>query len=621
MKGGYVGKFLRVDLTNKRVAVKELEESLLLNYIGGRGIGVKIIYDEIKPGTHPLSPDNKLVVSTGPLTGTPAQSCSRIFITSKSVPGGIHTTSSGGPFGPQLKAAGFDYIIIEGKADKPTFLWINDGRCELKDASHVWGIFTKEASEILKAETDSKAEVMCIGPAGEKMVHFASVMTNDGFSACGRGGMGAIMGSKNLKAIVVRGTGEVNVANDEEMREAVREQIELYKKHPSFEGFHNLGTSLVTLAFYEIGHNPTFNFRQEEIRNVEIFAPENIGKYIVKHYGCPNCICGCKKIMKITSGPYSGVMWDMPEYETQWAFGNNIGNTNFESIIVLGMLCDEYGMDTISTGNVIGFAIELCELGILSKSEVGIPNLSWGNYEAVLELLRKIALREGIGNVLADGVMMAAQKIGRGAEKYAMQIKGLELAAYDPRAAKAHGLSWSTLSAPRHSVGWSKHEIIGLPEKIDPYSTEGKGRIAKYNQDESAFCEALGFCIMVPAFYFITDQQYAKLAYAATGIKQFKDPKYLWLVGERIINLERAFGVREGWDRKQDTMPQRIVKEPIPRKAAHGQVFELEKLLDDYYEVRGWDKKTGIPTEEKLRELGLDDVAKELRKYRQSLGS
>jgi aldehyde:ferredoxin oxidoreductase len=441
-------------------------------------------------------------------------------------------------------------------------------------------------------------------------------MTNDGFDACGRGGMGAIMGSKNLKAIVVRGTGKVNVADENLMREAVREQVELYKKHPAFEGFRNLGTSLVTLSFYEMGHNPTFNFRQEEIRNVEAFAPENISKYIIKHYGCPNCVCHCKKLMKITKGPFAGVVWDMPEYETQWAFGNNIGNTNFESIIVFGMLCDEYGMDTISAGNVIAFAMELCELGILSKSEVGIPDLRWGNYEAALELLRKIALREGIGDVLADGVKIAAQKIGRGAEKYAMQIKGLELAAYDPRAAKAHGLSWATLSAPRHSIGWSKQEIIGLPEKVDPFSIEGKAKITKRNQDESAFCEALGFCIMVPAFNFIMDRQFAKLAYAATGIEQFKDPKYLWLVGERIINLERAFIVREGWDRKQDTMPGRIVKEPVPRKAARGQIFELEKLLDDYYEVRGWDKKTGIPTEEKLRELGLDDVAEELKKYR-----
>ncbi|MEM2632130.1 MAG: aldehyde ferredoxin oxidoreductase C-terminal domain-containing protein, partial [Candidatus Bathyarchaeia archaeon] len=459
---------------------------------------------------------------------------------------------------------------------------------------------------------DEKAKMVTIGPAGERLVKISAIVTDD-MRTASRGGGGAVMGSKNLKAIVVKGSKKVAIYDEKAFDEAVKEQVEAYRKNPGYEHFKNLGTNSIVYLFYTIGNFPTYNFKQLPFEGASRFAPEVLASYVVKHSGCYGCMIRCWKTFKVTKGPYAGTAWDFPEYETHWSYGGLLGNCNIESIIYANMLSDLYGLDTISTGVAIAFAMELYEKGIIGKSETDGLELKWGDPEVVVELVKRIALRIGIGALLGEGVKRAAEAIGRGAEKYAIHVKGLELPAYDPRSVKAHGLNFATSPiGASHCIGWNKFEILGIPKKVDPLAVEGKGEITKYVQDETAAAETAVFCAFTLSNEMVTMDLYSKLLHSATGIDRFRDPKYLWLVGERIFNLERAFNIREGFDVSQDTMPERIVKEPMPREPSKGQVFELDVLLKDYYKVRGWNER-GIPTKEKLKELGLEGVAKELQ--------
>ena len=619
---GYAGKILWVDLTAK--AVKKLDTSyeLARDFIGARGFGAKILWDNLKPGIDPLGPNNLLVVSIGPLAGTAAQSFSRFFVTFKSPLTGTYFRSvGGGYFGAEMKFAGYDAIVVSGRAEKPTYLWIHDDKIEFKDASRIWGLLTSHSTELLFEETDKTARLITIGPAGERLVKFASIQTDDQRSAA-RGGGGAVLGSKNLKAIVVKGTKrKIELFDDKLFKEAVKEQIDNYQKNPAFKNFRRLGTDGIIYLFYTLGHFPTYNFKQLELENVDRFRPEILETYVVKYGGCYGCAMRCWQFMKISKGPFAGHVWDKPEYETHWSFGGALGITNIEAIMYANMLCDLYGVDTISTGSTIAMAYELYEKGILTKRETDGLELRWGDPEPAIELVRKIALREGIGNILAEGSRRAAELIGRGAEKYAMHVKGLELPAYDPRAAKAHGLSLATSPiGGSHEIGWNRYEIIGIPKKVDPTSSEGKGVLCKEAQDETAFNEAAGACNFPLSNLMTYDALIAKLLYSATGVDEFKDPKYLWLVGERIFNIERAFNVREGLTRKDDTLPERILITMYPREPAKGTLIELDEMLDEYYEARGWNKETGIPSRKKLEELDLKYVADELERlgyYRQ----
>jgi aldehyde:ferredoxin oxidoreductase len=613
---GYAGKILFVDLSTKKAVAQDLPLDLAKTFIGARGFGAKLLWDLLPKGVDPLSPDNVLVLTVGPLAGTAAQSTSRWFVMFKSPLTGTYFRSvSGGFFGAMLKFAGYDAIVVRGRAEKPVYLWIREDHIEFRDASHIWGLTVDGSREFLLEETNRNARFAAIGPAGERLVKFAAIVSDD-YRTAGRGGGGAVMGSKNLKAIVAYGERRPKIYNEELFRKAVEEQVESYKKNPTFEGFHELGTNNGVYLLYVLGHFPTYNFKQIELENVDRFKPEVLENYIAKHYSCYGCTIRCGKKFKLTKGPYAGLLWDFPEYETHWSFGGNLGITNIEAITYANQLADRYGLDTISAGAAIAFAIELYEKGIISKREIDGLELRWGDPDVLVELVRKIALREGIGNILAEGVKRAAEIVGRGAEKYAMHIKGLELPAYDPRAAKAHGLSFATSNiGASHMIGWNKFEITGIPRKVDPFSTEGKGELAKYVQNETAMFEAAGFCLFPVNSGMITADLLSKLLYTATGIEEFKDTKYLWLVGERVYNLEKAINVREGvGTREHDKIPERILKEPVPRPPAKGQIFELNKLLDDYYKVRGWDTKTGLPTREKLEELGLRDVASTLEK-------
>jgi len=612
---GFMGRILRINLSSRKIHVEPLKEGLVKKIIGGRGLGAKILWDELPSKTDPLSPQNKLVFTVGPLTGTKAQSASRWIVQFKSPLTETYFRSVGGGFfGAELKFAGYDAIIVEGKAEKPVYIWIYDDAVEFKEASHIWGLDTDFTREILLEETDRNARIVMIGPAGERLVKFAAIVTDD-MRTASRGGGGAVMGSKNLKAIVIKGSKRPEIFNEKIFDEAVKEQIEMYKKNPMLEAFRSLGTAGVTYTFYTLGHFPTYNFKQLELENIDRFKPQILETYVVRYGGCYGCMMRCWQYMKTTKGLYAGILWDKPEYETLWSLGGVLGITNIEAIIYANMLCDRYGLDTISTGVTLAFVYELYEKGILSKRELDGLEPRWGDSETVIELIRKIALREGIGNLLAEGTRRAAEIIGRGAEKYAMHVKGLEMPAYDPRSAKAHGLSIATSPiGASHTIGWNRFEILGIPKKVDPFTTEGKGELTKYLQDETAVLETAIFCIFPRDAEMVTVDLYSKLLYAATGIEEFKDPRYLLLIGERIFNLERAFNVREEIDGQYDIVPERILKEPVPRNPSKGQVFESEVLIKDYYRARKWNER-GIPTKEKLEELELHDVAKELERF------
>jgi aldehyde:ferredoxin oxidoreductase len=611
---GYMGQILRVNLTHQKFAVESLGKDLAEKFVGGRGFGIKMLFDEVPKGTDPLDPSNKLVLSVGPLTGTKAQSASRWIAQFKSPLTNAYCRSVGGGFfGAELKFAGYDAIIVEGASEKPIYLWINEDNVEFMDADKVWGMTTLAARDFIRDETDEKARMVIIGPAGERLVKISAIVSDDMRTAA-RGGGGAVMGSKKLKAIVVKGSKRPAIYDNEAFDEAVKEQIEAYRKNPGFEGFRSLGTDGIVYLFYTLGNFPTYNFKQLPFEGAQRFTPDVLASYVVKHDGCYGCMIRCWKKFKITRGPYAGIAWDFPEYETHWSYGGAIGNSNIEAITCANMLSDLYGLDTISTGVAIAFATELYEKSIIGKSETGGLELRWGDPEVLVELVRRIALRIGIGELLGEGVKRAAEVIGRGAEKYAIHVKGLELPAYDPRSLKAHGLSLATSPiGANHCIGWNKFEILGIPRKVDPFAIEGKGEISKYVQDETAAAETAVFCTFTLNNEMVTLELYSKLLYSATGIEKFKDPKYLWLVGERIFNLEKTFIARDGFDTSHDTMPERILKEPVPREPSKGQIFELDALLKDYYKSRSWNER-GIPTKEKLVELGLTEAVKELYK-------
>ncbi|MEM3601204.1 MAG: aldehyde ferredoxin oxidoreductase family protein [Candidatus Bathyarchaeia archaeon] len=609
---GYMGKILRLNLTLWKWTAEPLKKDLVEDFIGGRGFGIKILFDEVPKDADPLGLSNKIIFTTGPLTGTKAQSASRWMAQFKSPLTGAYCRSVGGGFfGSELKFAGYDAVVVEGCSKKPVYVWISDEKVEFREASHVWGMTTLGTKDFLLEETDGKARIAMIGPAGERLVRFSAIVTDD-MRTASRGGGGAVMGSKNLKAIVVRGSKRPSIHDEKAFDEAVREQIDAYRKNPAFEHFKSLGTNSIVYLFYTMGNFPTYNFKQIPFEGAQRFSPDVLASYVVKHNGCYGCMIRCWKTFKLTKGPYAGVAWDFPEYETHWSYGGVLGNCNIESIAYANMLSDLYGLDTISTGVAIAFATELYEKGLISKSETDGLELRWGDPEIIVELVRRIALRTGIGNLLGEGVKRAAEVIGRGAEKYAIHVKGLELPAYDPRSMKGQGLNFATSPiGASHCVGWNKFEILGIPRKVDPLATEGKGELTKHVQDETAAGETAIFCSFPMNNEMVTLDLYSNLLYAATGIEKFKSSNYLLLVGERIFNLEKAFIAREGFDAKFDTMPERIIKEPVPREPSKGQIFELDVLLKDYYKARGWNEK-GVPTKEKLEELGLAEVAKQL---------
>lgn len=599
----YKGKILRLNLSKKTARVEEVPENLFRKYLGGRGFGAKIYYDEVKPDVNPLEPENKVVLVTGPLTGTPTFGSSKCHLVTKSPLTEIYLCSNaGGYFGAELKFAGYDGIVIEGRASNPIYVSIKDDRVEFNDAKHIWGMDVWETQQVVKEETgDDKTRVMCIGPAGERLVRFACVMSED--RSFGRGGAGAVMGSKNLKAIAVRGSSKMEIAELDKLKQLLRASAKTLKEMT--RGHTLYGTSQYTEIIYEVGAYPIMHYRQtthEEIEN--LFGSYLRKGFWVKDTRCFGCPIACGKLYEVKEGPPTGVR-SKPEYETIWSLGANCGVFDHNSIIAATDICNRYGVDAITAGYLIGFVMELYMRKILSRETIDGIKARFGSDEAVLELLRKMCLREGFGDLLAEGSRKAGQAIGKNAPSYAMQVKGMELTAYEPRAFHGIGLSYATSSRGAcHNVGgWTiRAELI--KKTADRYATKGKGKLVKTIQDVRGYIDFVGICTIPRRALGLTDEPNENILKYATGL-DFTNQ--LLKIGERVYNLERLILVREGITRKDDDLPPRIKTEPLPDGPAKGHRITqtmLDEMLNEYYDVRGWDRR-GKPTPEKLEELDL----------------
>ena len=612
-EGGYAGKILRVDLTNQSVKEEAVSEELATNYLGGVGFAIKYLYDELKPGTPALDKDNKLIFAVGPLTATGVSCTSRMAVASKSpLTNAMGVAFAGGHFPAEMKRAGYDMIIIEGKAEKLTYIAIKGGNVRFRSAEKLKGMTTTDTQLFIKDELgDQNFRVACIGPAGEGLVPMACVINER--RAAGRKGLGAVMGSKNLKAIAVRGANRPAIADPAKFREARQIMNKAMKdSHMLYPTFANTGTVMLYDHTTEMGIQPTKNWSVTGEVNLvkDIGLDAQQATKITKAY-CADCPVGCGQVKLVTEGPYAGFLSEGPEFETAYSLGSATGVSYLPAIIAGDRICDEYGIDTISAGVTIGFAMELYERGILTKQDTDGLELKFGNYEAMIEMLRQIAYKDGLGAILCQGTKKAAEQIGKGSEKYAIHIKGLELPGYDIRGAKAHGLSYATAyTGGDHCRGYAIQEIfhIPVPEEVDRFAIKGKGKLTKWNQDfrcATTDCPTMCGFILDMALVGIACQNIADLVSAATGMPFTAEE--VQQIGERVNNVARLFNGREGFSRKDDTFPERIMTEPLGAGGSAGQLIsqaDLDEMLDEYYTARGWDKD-GNPLPAKLKELGL----------------
>jgi aldehyde:ferredoxin oxidoreductase len=616
--GGYAGKILRINLSNKTSREEPLSEEMARNFIGGAGFGIKHLFDEVKPGTDPLGPDNKLIFAPGPFTGAGVPCASRMAVTGKSpLTGAVGMALSGGEFPTEMKLAGWDAIIIEGKADAPTYIAIMGKHVRFHAADRSWGTLTSDCQQIIKNELrDQNVRVCCIGPAGEHLSKIAAMINER--RAVGRKGLGAVMGSKNLKAIAIRGTDTVAIASQEKFKVAHAAMLKYFKDSPVlYPEFSHHGTPMVTDLTGAMGVLPAKNWSATG----EFVPVEGIGKDAqdtrkIGREHCHDCPVACSQLKVAKTGDYAGILTEGPDFETIYSFGSGVGIDEVDPIIAADRLADELGLDSISSGVTIGFAMELFEKGILTLEETDGIDLKFGNDEAMMKVLRKMAYRDGLGDLLADGSLAAAQRIGKGTEKYAMQIKGLELPGYDVRGLKAHGLGFATsYTGADHCRGYAFQEVFGvpIPWEVDRFAVEGKGKLTIWNQDiRTATLDCAPMCaflldMAVPA---TACQNMARLMEAVTGLPF--TPEEIQKVGERVNNLAKAFNVREGFTRADDTFPERLMTEPLKAGNSKGQMIskeDLDTMLDEYYSLRGWDVKTGMPTREKLTDLRLEYVA------------
>jgi len=606
---GWMGKMLRVDLGSGEIRDQILDPTVLKDYIGGRGIGIYLLNRELDPDCDPLSPENLLVMATGPLTGTGAPTGARYMVMTKSpLTGAITCSNAGGRFPTELKRSGYDGIVFAGRSHQPVYLSIIDGKAELRDAAHLWGKTTHETTDILLDETDTKARVACIGPAGEQLVRFAAVM-NDKDRAAGRSGVGAVMGSKNLKAVVVRGKERIALADPERFKAFNNEILDTFKAAVKQTplGLTVNGTAGVVLTTQHLGVLPTKNWQRGTFDGWEqIHGEELTAKYLVRNKACYACPIGCGRKTRVEDPVFAGE-GEGPEYETIYAMGANCMIDNLAAIIKANYICNELGIDTITMGATVACAMELVERGYLSEKVVGRA-LQWGDGEALVELTRMTGYRQGFGDRLAEGSYRLAESCGH--PELAMVSKKQEFPGYEPRGAQAMGLAYATSPiGGSHMRGDPAYfELFGVPQKVDPHQWKGKAKITKAYQDLSAAIDSAGLCI----FFAVRNLAGKTLEVPPTGILEYLNAatgadytlEELIQASERIITAERQFLVRAGMSRKDDTLPKRLTEEPMPFGPAEGHVCHLEEMLDEYYQVLGW-TEDGIPTAERLRSLGL----------------
>ena len=607
---GYAGRVLHVDLTTGKTKVEPLNEELARKYIGGIGLGIRLLIDHSKPGVDPFSPENPLILTTGPLSGTmwPTGGNGHAFVSKSPQSFGVGESKSHGSFGAELKRAGYDAVIFTGRAEKPVYAWIDDDTVQLVDAQHLLGKSPAETEDIIKEELgDFYIRVAAIGVAGEKLVRIACII-NEKTRAAGRTGMGAVMGSKNLKAIALRGTKDVTVAKPDEFKEFVKEFHERMKG-PATKKYRTLGTPLNVLVHNSLSCMPTRNYNNSFFEGAEKVSGEYLNeRFVAKIIGCSSCAMRCEHVCVVPEGPYKGTMTRM-EYEPLWAMGPYCGVDRLDAIIKGMDVCNYYGIDAISAGVIVGFAMDCYEQGILTKEQMDGIDAKFGNHEALVALLHKIGKREGIGDILAEGVKIAGEKIGKGAEKLAQHIKGVEVTGYDLRALKtaALGFAVSFRGADHNRHGAYGFDVKG---KVDRLKAEkGRGKLVKDMEDMYTVIDSLIVCKFSRGTYYEGFQDLAKVYSLVTGFETSAEE--MRRSGERINNVARLFNVREGFGRKDDTLPYKVMNLPIPdegpSKGSYVTQAELDLLLDDYYEVRGWTKE-GIPTIKKLKELAMDDL-------------
>ena len=608
---GYAGKILRVDLGKEKIEIQSLDEGLAKKFIGGSGLATKILYDETGAETDPLGPENRLILMTGPFAATPVITSGRHHVVTKSPLTGAYTESdSGGTWGPFLKRAGFDGIVVTGKASKPVYLWVADGKAEIRDASRFWGMDTYDLDGAIRKETREEAVVASIGPGGEKGVRYASIM-NDGKEAraAGRGGAGAVMGSKNLKAIAVHGSQQVEIANLEGLRASLKEISPMVAKNT--EGMRRNGTAGGLATFEALGSLPLQNWKYQgrwEQGAARIAGPAMTERILTGNYFCEKCVIGCGRRVKVDTGPFAPVEGAGPEYESVAMLGSLCLVEDMEAIAKANEICNRYGIDTISCGGAIAFAMEAYEKGLITKKDTGELELLWGRGDVMVKMAEKICKREGLGYLLGEGVRIAAEKIGKNAVEFSLHVKGQEVPAHDPRCYNAGAVGYATINRGACHLGFSHvfERVLTMPEiGIDQppprLDVKGKGEVAAKTQNIMGLFDSLKVCKFT-MFGGLKMTPILAWYNMVTGIPMTMDE--LLKTGERVFNLKRMYNVRCGISRKDDTLPARFLTLKHEGEGLTPSLPPLGEMLADYYKFRGW-SEDGIPTPEKLKDLGL----------------
>lgn len=603
---GWTGKFLRVDLTKKEFKIQEYPKSMAMDYLGGRGFAIKILWDELEPGIDPLSPQNKLIVATGPLSGFAVPNAGKVVIAAKSpLTGGYGDGNTGTMAAIHIRKAGYDALIFEGVADKPVYVYIEDDKVEIVDAEDLWGRTTNETESKLMEKYGKSVGLLTIGPAGENLVKFAVVRSMYG-RAGGRPGMGTVMGSKKLKAIVVKGTKEIPAADSNELKKLGIDGFKDIKEKPDYGTWMRQGTMLVHSWCQENSVLPTYNFREGQFEHADKLSGDVLEKLKVKTYGCPNCNMQCGHVILEVGGKEAEL-----DYENIGMLGSDIGIADLKQAATLNIMADEYGLDTISLGSTIAFAMESSEKGVIKEK------IEWGDFEKAKQLTEDIAYRRGLGDILAEGTKRAAEKLGNGSINWAIQVKGLEVSAYDCHYSPGMALSYGTSPiGAHHKDAW----VISWELKVgrEGYTEDKVDKVIELQRLRGGMFESLISCRLPWVEVGFDLGWYPKFLKAATG--QTITLEDIYTIADRIYALMRAFWVREygsKWGRHLDHPPIRWFKEPLsvgPFKGKHLEEDKFQKMLDAYYKKRGWDER-GIPKKETLKKLGLEDVAKELEKY------
>jgi len=608
---GYAGKILHIDLTQKKSRTRNLKEDFCTKYIGGNGFAIRLLCDNTKPLIDPLDPENTLVFAVGPFAGTMVPTSGKYIVQAKSpLTGFMGESVSSGMWGQNLKRAGYDAVVILGRADSPVYLFIDDEMIQFREAGDLWGKDALKTGQLIQEQIgDENVSVASIGPAGEQLVKFANI-TNDTYRQAGRTGMGAVMGSKNLKAVAVRGSKKIEVHDLDRLMEACRQ---LYKQcqEKATEGYRTYGTSQSVSVHNYLAALPTRNWQQATFELAENLSGEFLkAHYYTKTIACSGCPIACDHLSMVKGK--AGEEIASVEFETIYALGTECGIGHFPSIMEAAMLCDKLGIDTISAGVAVGWAMECYEKGLLTRNDADGVDLSFGNSEALLQILKKMAYREGIGDLLAEGVKKASTKLGKGSEHFAMHNKGLELPGYDVRGLKACALGFMTSTRGGCHLRSSMYDF-DVKGRVDRFRADRElGKTVKDREDLWAIMDSLILCKFIRSVCG-THEKSAELYTLVTGTET--KPEDMQTAGERIYNLEKAYNVREGWTKKDDYPPPRVMQDPIPDGVAKGSVVkqeEFEMMLDAYYEARGWGID-GTPTKQTLARLRLSDVAEDTK--------